>query len=208
MYDGPSQNPNEKRPELGFFGGHKEPVRGRKWDHARESEPVIMQSNGQLSPVINSPWRDFIKASTYGSPKVEDQTVNPEFERILQVQTPGYDRPWCGDLDGADDPEKLAGLFYNKRQRKTFIQRWQVWSSSLSFALARTLTRLEYSSNAPFGAVNLPDDRAHYIYNCPKPIRIYPQALRHLFLLSKCIYHNGHCCGYRRYSLHSLDHLG
>jgi hypothetical protein len=33
---------SEKRAETGFFGGLREPVRGRKWDHAREGDPVIM----------------------------------------------------------------------------------------------------------------------------------------------------------------------
>ncbi len=101
-----------------------------------------MQSNGQLSPALNSPWRDFIKASLYGTSPTEEQTINPEFEKILQDQTPGYDRPWRGDLDGAHDREKLGGLYYSKRQRKTFIQRMQVWPSSLSFTPARMLTGL------------------------------------------------------------------
>jgi len=47
-------------------------------------------------------------------------------EEFLRKQTPGYDRPWKGDLDGLDGPEKLSNLFYNKRQRRGLIKRIQV----------------------------------------------------------------------------------
>ncbi|KAH6673587.1 hypothetical protein B0J14DRAFT_591109 [Halenospora varia] len=109
----------EKKPETGFFGP-KEPVRGRKWDHARDGDPVIMQS-GVLPSA--SPWRMYIKSSMYGPAPAEDgRRVNEEF---LQQQTPGYERPWRGDLDGAGDPEKLSGLLYNKKQRRSLFKRWQ-----------------------------------------------------------------------------------
>ncbi|CZR62254.1 uncharacterized protein PAC_12151 [Phialocephala subalpina] len=109
-----------KKPETGFFGGHKEPVKGRKWDHAREGDPVIMQSGVQPN---SSSWRTYIKASMYGPALNEDgERVDHEF---LQQQQPGYQKPWRGDLEGGDDPEKLSGLLHNKKQRKTFIKRLQ-----------------------------------------------------------------------------------
>lgn len=109
-----------KKPETGFFGGHKEPVKGRKWDHAREGDPVIMQSGVQPN---SSSWRTYIKASMYGPAINEDgEKVDQAF---LQQQTPGYQKPWRGDLEGGDDPEKLSGLLHNKKQRKNFIKRLQ-----------------------------------------------------------------------------------
>jgi hypothetical protein len=70
-----------------------------------------------------SPWRNYIKSSMYGPAANEDpRKVDDEF---LQQQTPGYQQPWCGDLDGTNDPEKLSGLLYNKKQQKTFIKRIQ-----------------------------------------------------------------------------------
>ncbi len=83
-----------KKPETGFFGGHKEPVKGRKWDHAREGEPVIMQSGVQSN---STPWGAYVKASMYGPPLNEDgELVDQDF---LQNQTPGYHKPWRGDIE-------------------------------------------------------------------------------------------------------------
>jgi len=121
-YDDVSNGVNDKKPETGFFGSHREPVRGRKWDHKRDGEPVIMRS-GVLP--TSSPWRTYIKASMYGPAPYEDtKRVNEEF---LSQQTPGYERPWRGDLDGGRDPEKLSGLLHNKKQRRTLFARIQVW---------------------------------------------------------------------------------
>jgi len=119
-YDDVSHGVTEKKPETGFFGGHKDPVKGRKWDHAREGDPVIMQSG--VFPT-SSPWRMYIKSSMYGPALEEDgKQVDEEF---LQQQTPGYQKPWRGDLEGGDDPEKLSGLLHNKKQRKSMMQRLQ-----------------------------------------------------------------------------------
>lgn len=111
----------KKPAETGFFGGHKEPVRGRKWDHARDGDPVIMQSGVQPN---SSSWRTYIKSSMYGPQLNEDgERVDNEF---LQQQNPGYHRPWRGDIDGGDDPEKLLpGLIHSKKQRRTFVKRLQ-----------------------------------------------------------------------------------
>jgi hypothetical protein len=85
-YDDASHGVSERKIETGFFGGHREPVRGRKWDHARDGDPVIMQS-GVLPN--SSPWRTYIKSSMYGPSLVEDgKRVNEDF---LQKQTPGYE---------------------------------------------------------------------------------------------------------------------
>lgn len=111
----------EKRHETGFFGGHREPVKGRKWDHARDSDPVIMQS-GVLPR--SSPWIHYIRSSTYGpAPYQDGKKVDEEF---LQHQTPGYEKPWRGDMNDNEDTEKLAGLLHSKKQRRTLVNRLQV----------------------------------------------------------------------------------
>jgi hypothetical protein len=116
-YDDVSQGGLEKKPETGFFGGHKEPVKGRKWDHARDGDPVIMQS---LS--TSSPWRMYIKSSMYGPAQEEDgKVVDANF---LQQQTPGYQKPWRGDLEGNGDPEK--GFLHNKKKQKSMMRKVQV----------------------------------------------------------------------------------
>src|SRR5690349_6205998 len=70
--------------ERTLFGTAREPVRGRKWDHARDDDPVILQHQGGDS----RRWSSFAKASMYGSGSREDgEMVAPEF---LDEQTPGY----------------------------------------------------------------------------------------------------------------------
>jgi hypothetical protein len=54
-------------------------------------------------------------------------------EEFLQQQTPGYQKPWRGDLEDHADPESLAGLLQSKRQRKSFLKRLQVWFRGISW---------------------------------------------------------------------------
>ena len=50
---------HDDKHETGFFGAHREHLKGRKWDHAREGEPVIMKPHG-------SSWNSYIRSSMYG----------------------------------------------------------------------------------------------------------------------------------------------
>ena len=113
----------DKKHETGFFGVHREPVKGRKWDHAREEEPVIMKPQGSSG---SSSWNSYIRSSMYGPAVAEDgERVDESF---LEQQTPGYVRPWRGDLEkGREDSEKLTQLLHSKKMRRTFVQRWQVY---------------------------------------------------------------------------------
>lgn len=114
---------SDKKVESGFFGGLREPVRGRKWDHARDAEPVIVRSGVQPNTAV---WRTFVKASTYGVPGGEDRKLVDQ--TFLNNLTPGYDRPWCGDLEKGinGDDDNITSLIYNKKKRETFIKRVQV----------------------------------------------------------------------------------
>ena len=60
----------------------------------------------------------------YGPALSEDgKLVDEEF---LQQQTPGYQKPWRGDLEGNEDSEKLTGLLHLRKQRRSLIKRLQV----------------------------------------------------------------------------------
>lgn len=109
-----------KKAETGFFGGHKSTEKGRKFDQFRDAEPVIVQT-GQTS---RSPWSTFVRSSMYGPALNEDSEIVSS--DVLRQQTPGYDKPWRGDLKNDDDPENLSGLLHSKRRRKTLWKRIQV----------------------------------------------------------------------------------
>jgi len=129
-YDDASHGMNEKKTDTGFFGGHREPVRGRKWDHARDGDPVIMQS-GVLP--TSSPWRTYIRSSMYGPSLTEDgKMVNEDF---LRQQTPGYEKPWRGDLEGNEDPDTLSGLLHSKKKQRSLIKRLQACTNGFPPAI-------------------------------------------------------------------------
>lgn len=112
---------SEKKTDTGFFGVHREPVRGRKWDHAREGDPVIMKT---AAPSTSSSWLSYVRSSMYG-PGITEESKRMD-EEFLEQQTPGYQKPWRGDLEARADPEALSGLLHLKKQRKTFFARLQV----------------------------------------------------------------------------------
>ena len=114
----------KRKPETKFFGGLREPVKGRKWDHARESDPVFLRSSA-LSHA--SPWQRYLRASMYGRGPDQDGEVMDE--GFLREQTPGYERPWRGDVVGDEDPGNLTNLLRNKKKRKTLARRIQVCPS-------------------------------------------------------------------------------
>src|ERR1700740_1446463 len=64
--DDTSREMPAKSLERGFFGGSKEPDKGRRWDHARQGDPVIIQAG------VSSPWKTFVKSSMYGPALDED----------------------------------------------------------------------------------------------------------------------------------------
>jgi len=111
--------PVERTPERNLFGAIQKTERGRKWDHARSGAPIILQQSGS----DQSSWIPFIKASMYGpAPNEPGQRVEPEFLRGL---TPGYEKPWIGDLEEQEGKNAL-GLSQKHRRRRVWYQRIQV----------------------------------------------------------------------------------
>jgi len=118
--DDNSRETPAKLPERVFWGGSREPDKGRKWDHARQGEPVIVQAG---IPQISSPWKTFVKSSMYGP--APDEDVRRVDDSFLDEQTPGYVQPWRGDVEGGD-PEKALGLTRRKIRRRIWYERIQV----------------------------------------------------------------------------------
>jgi hypothetical protein len=63
--------------------------RGRKWDHLRSAEPVVVSKFIKSEP--GSPWRNFVRSSAYGHlPNEEAQVVD---EDELDKLQPGFNNP-------------------------------------------------------------------------------------------------------------------
>jgi hypothetical protein len=140
-YDDALHGVAEKKSETGFWGGHREPVRGRKWDHKRDGDPIILQSDAV--PRM-SPWRTYVKSTMYGPALEEDR--RPVDEEFLQQQTPGYEKPWRGDLEGNAESDTLVGIFHNKKRQKSLLKRLQVRTQRI-FSIWRRLTELRITSS-------------------------------------------------------------
>lgn len=159
---------HEKAPERGIFGGHKEPERGRRWDHAREHTPVIMQTGPDSGA---DSWRTFVKASMYG-PGLADEGKRVD-EKFLAELTPGYQQPWRGDAEG-DDVENGLGLLHlhNKKQRRKWYLRIQVCLDLKMVQPHRANDNVEHPSDAPLSAIVLPSDSPYNINCCIRTVRV------------------------------------
>ncbi|KAL2266917.1 hypothetical protein VTJ83DRAFT_4194 [Remersonia thermophila] len=63
--------------------------RGRKWDHLRSAEPVIVHRFSRA--MADSPWRGYVNSSRYGRlPNEESEIVDPD---VLEKLQPGFNDP-------------------------------------------------------------------------------------------------------------------
>ncbi|KAI0176094.1 hypothetical protein GGR52DRAFT_344695 [Hypoxylon sp. FL1284] len=106
---------------------------GRRWDHLRTAEPVIM-GLGYRAPNEDpyQRWRDFIGSSSYGRNQDDEYEVVPY--QVLQQQMPGLDQPVRSPFHPLDPMIK-------RRSRKdTWIMRF--WNFVLRHPLAPLVFRL------------------------------------------------------------------
>ncbi|RYP91820.1 hypothetical protein DL770_002076 [Monosporascus sp. CRB-9-2] len=91
---------------------------GRRWDHLRTADPVIM-GLGYRDPHEDpyARWRDFIRSSAYGlDPNVEHDIVPYE---VLQEQMPGLSRPVRTPLHPLDPMTR------RRSRKKTLVMRFK-----------------------------------------------------------------------------------
>lgn len=103
--------------------------RGRKWDHLRSAEPVIVPRYSRATP--DAPWRSYVQSSRYGRlPNEEAQIIDPEGLDKLQ---PGFSDPvQMPDLRGANGRGSTRTRAFYKR----------LWSIILRHPLVPLVFRL------------------------------------------------------------------
>ncbi|KAK5660505.1 hypothetical protein OQA88_13053 [Cercophora sp. LCS_1] len=117
------------RPNLRRILRGKNAERGRKWDHLRSAEPVIVPRYSRASP--SSPWYGFLQSSRYGHiPNEESEIVDPEMLDKLQ---PDFNRPV--DVPRPDDYSK-------SRVARTVVLYKRVWNVILRHPLVPLAFRL------------------------------------------------------------------
>ncbi|KAK4240369.1 hypothetical protein C8A03DRAFT_13291 [Achaetomium macrosporum] len=103
--------------------------RGRKWDHLRSAEPVIVPRYIRATP--DSPWRSYVQSSRYGRlPNEEAQIIDPEDLEKLQ---PGF-----------NSPVNVPGLgeAYGRKQTRTRVLYKRIWQIILRHPLVPLAFRL------------------------------------------------------------------
>ncbi|AEO70904.1 89388d7a-731a-41cd-b2be-a899206995c0 [Thermothielavioides terrestris] len=103
--------------------------RGRKWDHLRSAEPVIVPQYGRAAP--DSPWRSYVQSCRYGRlPNEEAQIVDPE---VLDKLQPGFQGPV--DMPPLSDA-------WGRRQTRTAVLYKRIWRIILRHPLVPLAFRL------------------------------------------------------------------
>lgn len=103
--------------------------RGRKWDHLRSAEPVIVSKF--LTPETGPFWRSFVRSSAYGHlPNEEAQVVSVD---ELDKMQPGFNNP--ADVPRSNDLKR-------SRATRTAALYKRVWSGILEHPLVPLAFRL------------------------------------------------------------------
>lgn len=107
--------------------------RGRKWDHLRSSEPVIIPNHLVRAEDSISPWRSFIEASKYGRiPGEQSEKVDPA---RLEELMPGFN-----DVNSSPRIPDVTEARIKRSRRKAFHERG--WRLLLNHPLVPALLRL------------------------------------------------------------------
>jgi len=106
--------------------------RGRKWDHLRSAEPVIVPRYNRTTP--DTPWRGYVQSSRYGRlPNEDAEIVDPE---VLDKLQPGLNDP-------VEMPKFNGTLGGKPTRRKRLYQRlWRIMLQHPLVPLALRLTVL------------------------------------------------------------------
>ena len=103
--------------------------RGRKWDHLRSAEPVIVHRYSRATP--SSPWNGFLQSSRYGHIlNEESEIVDPDMLEKLQ---PNFNSP-------VDVPRPLDAT--KSRVARTVVLYKRVWNVILRHPLVPLAFRL------------------------------------------------------------------
>ncbi|KAI6090165.1 hypothetical protein F4821DRAFT_37393 [Hypoxylon rubiginosum] len=106
---------------------------GRRWDHLRTAEPVIM-GLGYRAPNEDpyERWRDFIGSSSYGRSPQDEYEVVPD--DVFDQQMPGLDQPVRSPFHPLDPKTK------GRSRKDTFFMRF--WNFVLRHPIAPLVFRL------------------------------------------------------------------
>ncbi|KAK8931858.1 hypothetical protein H634G_04365 [Metarhizium anisopliae BRIP 53293] len=151
---GPAQTSRAKIPHFLRYG--RASMRGRKWDHLRSNEPVIVSHYRPAPTQSKSSWFDFVRSSAWGRmPNEESQVVD---HHVLDQLQPTFNKEMDVQFHITDvrvkDHRKLATLprhMWNRIMRhplSPFLFRLGVMVTSiLALGIAARIYQLENNMN-------------------------------------------------------------
>ncbi|OAA47829.1 hypothetical protein NOR_02319 [Metarhizium rileyi] len=151
---GPAQSARARIPHFLRYG--RASMRGRKWDHLRSNEPVIVSNYRPAPNQSATSWHDFLRSSSWGrTPNEESQVVDP---RVLDQLQPTFNKETDVQFHHTDprakDDQNLATLpmrFWNGIMRyplSPFLFRLGVMVTSiLALGIAAAIYELENNIN-------------------------------------------------------------
>ena len=106
--------------------------RGRKWDHLRSADPVILKGYTSATARPAMAWQDFIHSSAWAHmPNEESEVVDQDLFKKLQ---PTFDKP-------VDVPPSSARLKASRRRRTLAFSK-RVWNLVIRHTLSPLVFRL------------------------------------------------------------------
>ncbi|KAJ3494249.1 hypothetical protein NLG97_g4202 [Lecanicillium saksenae] len=127
---GPAQKIRARIPH--FLRHGRASIRGRKWDHLRSAEPVIVGWHIPTPWQPSATWHDFITASSWGRPQDErSRVVAPEY---LDDLYPNFNRQTALDLDMTRPRQSKRGRALAPYKR--------LWMMALRHSLSPLIFRL------------------------------------------------------------------
>lgn len=130
---GPARESRAKIPHFLRYGRASQ--RGRKWDHLRSAEPVIVHSYHPTVAGLStgSEWHDFIHSSAWGRPQGEESEL-VDAEMLEKLQPNFGRRPMEGEYE--DMAAKAS------KRRRAIAPYKRVWNVVMRHSLSPLLFRL------------------------------------------------------------------
>lgn len=127
---GPAQVIRSRIPHFLRYG--RASIRGRKWDHLRTAEPVILSGYDAVTAQRREAWRDFVQSSRWGrSPNERSHIVDPE--KLDELQ-PGLNTDL--ELNLGDKDQQMS------RRRKTATLSKRLWNMAIRGSFSPLIFRL------------------------------------------------------------------
>lgn len=128
---GPAQKARARIPHFLRYG--RASMRGRKWDHLRSAEPVVVAGYNPSPWRPPVTWHDFVQSSNWGRPQNERSEI-VSAEHMMGLY-PNFERPTALDLDMSRPRQQ------SKRHRALGPYK-RLWMMALRHSLSPLIFRL------------------------------------------------------------------